>query len=54
MESTVRATIRQTVVSLHIAPRSLAAAFARVPDPRRALRVTYPLAAVLSLAVAAI
>lgn len=54
MESTVRATIRQTMVSLQIAPRSLAAAFARVPDPRRAASVTYPLAAVLSLAVAAI
>jgi hypothetical protein len=32
----------------------LAAAFAAVPDPRRAASVTYPLAAILTLAVAAI
>jgi predicted transposase YbfD/YdcC len=36
------------------APASLAAAFAGVPDPRRAASVTYPLAAVLALAVAAL
>ncbi|HVA89576.1 MAG TPA: ISAs1 family transposase [Chloroflexota bacterium] len=54
MESTVLAAIRETTNSLRIAPRSLAAAFTRVPDPRRAASVTYPLAAVLSLAVAAI
>ena len=35
-------------------PSSLAAAFAAVPDPRRAASVTYPLAAVLALAVAAL
>jgi predicted transposase YbfD/YdcC len=39
---------------LMIAPRSLAAAFATVPDPRRAASVRYPLAAVLALAVAAV
>jgi predicted transposase YbfD/YdcC len=33
---------------------SLAAAFTRVPDPRRQASVTYPLAALLSLAVAAL
>ncbi|MGH2388294.1 MAG: ISAs1 family transposase [Chloroflexota bacterium] len=54
MESTVLATIPQTGIPLPIAPRSLAAAFMRVPDPRRAASVVYPLAAVLSLAVAAI
>jgi predicted transposase YbfD/YdcC len=42
------------MVPLQIAPRSLAAAFTRVPDPRRVASVVYPLAAVLSLAVAAI
>lgn len=47
MESTPRAA--QAVVS-----SSLAAAFAHVPDPRRAASVGYPLAAMLSLAVAAI
>jgi predicted transposase YbfD/YdcC len=36
------------------APTSLAAAFAAVPDPRRAASVRYPLAAVLALAVAAV
>jgi len=41
-------------VPLLVSPRSLAAAFTRVPDPRRAASVTYPLAAVLSLVVAAI
>ena len=54
MKSTASATVRQAVVPLLIAPRSLAAAFARVPDLRRAASVAYPLAAVLSLAVAAI
>src|SRR4051812_25366339 len=39
---------------LVIAPRSLAAAFAQVPDPRRAASVVYPLPAILTLAVAAI
>jgi predicted transposase YbfD/YdcC len=37
-----------------IAPTSLAAAFAQVPDPRRAASVVYPLAAVLALAVTAL
>ena len=54
MESTVSAAIRPVESPVRMAPRSLAAAFARVPDPRRAASVTYPLAAVLSLAVAAI
>jgi predicted transposase YbfD/YdcC len=36
------------------APTSLAAAFAGVPDPRRTASVTYPLAAILALAVAAL
>jgi predicted transposase YbfD/YdcC len=48
MESTPRVAA-QSVVSV-----SLAAAFAAVPDPRRAASVVYPLAAMLSLAVAAI
>lgn len=37
-----------------VSPASLAAAFAAVPDPRRAASVVYPLPAVLALAVAAI
>src|SRR5688500_4505811 len=37
-----------------VSPRSLAAAFAQVPDPRRAASVVYPLAAILGLAVAAL
>jgi predicted transposase YbfD/YdcC len=37
-----------------VTPPSLAAAFTRVPDPRRQASVTYPLAALLSLAVAAL
>jgi predicted transposase YbfD/YdcC len=43
-----------TPTPLVIAPTSLAAAFAMVPDPRRAASVRYPLAAVLALAVAAV
>jgi len=39
---------------LVVAPTSLAAAFAAVPDPRRATSVRSPLAAVLALAVAAV
>ena len=39
---------------LPVSPRSLAAAFAHVPDPRRHASVTYALAAMLTLAVAAI
>jgi len=37
-----------------VSPQSLARAFEAVPDPRRAASVTYPLHAVLALAVAAI
>jgi len=37
-----------------VSPRSLAAAFAHVPDPRRAGSVTYALSAILTLAVVAI
>ncbi len=37
-----------------VSPQSLAAAFAAVPDPRRAGSVTYPLAAILTLAVCAL
>ena len=37
-----------------VSPSSLAAAFAQVPDPRRAASVTYPLPAILALAVAAL
>ena len=37
-----------------VSPASLAAAFAAVPDPRRAASVVYPLPAVLALAVAAL
>lgn len=39
---------------LPFSPRSLAAAFARVPDPRRVKSIIYPLPALLTLAVAAI
>ena len=42
------------VAPLSVAPSSLAAAFAQVPDPRRAASVVYPLPAILALAVAAI
>jgi predicted transposase YbfD/YdcC len=54
VESTLFATVRSSWSPVQIAPRSLAAAFTRVPDPRRTASVTYPLAAVLSLTVAAI
>jgi predicted transposase YbfD/YdcC len=54
MESTVPAPVWQASLPVLPTPRSLAAAFTRVPDPRRAASVVYPLAAVLSLAVAAI
>src|SRR5512133_2384610 len=40
--------------ALTVSPPSLAAAFAAVPDPRRAASVVYPLAAILALAVAAL
>jgi predicted transposase YbfD/YdcC len=39
---------------LTVSAESLAAAFAAVPDPRRAASVVYPLAAILALAVAAL
>src|SRR5664279_499020 len=54
MESTVPASMRLAVIPVIISPRSLAAAFTRIPDPRREASVTYPLAALLSLAVTAI
>ena len=54
MESTVPASVDQAALPLRVAPRSLAAASIRVPDPRRVASVAYPLAAVLSLAVSAI
>jgi hypothetical protein len=54
MKSTAPAVLQQMSVPLQIAPRNLAAAFTRVPDPRRVASVTYPLVAVLSLAVTAI
>ena len=41
-------------VPLSVSPRSLAAAFAHVPDPRRPASVTYALSAILTLTVAAI
>lgn len=44
----------QAHVPLAVSPRLLAAAFARLPDPRRAASVTYALSAMLTLAVAAI
>ena len=54
MESTALAGVGQAAIPLRVAPRSLAAAFGRVPDPRRVASVAYPLAAVLALAVSAI
>jgi len=42
------------VCALSVSPTSLAAAFATVPDPRRAASVRYPLPAILTLAVAAL
>lgn len=41
-------------VILSVSPTSLAAAFAQIPDPRRQASVTYSLASMLTLAVAAI
>jgi predicted transposase YbfD/YdcC len=40
--------------ALSVAPGSLAAAFAHMPDPRRAASVIYPLPAILAMAVAAL
>ena len=54
MESTASASVDQAATPLRVGPRSLAAAFGRVPDPRRVASVAYPLAAVLALAVSAI
>ena len=55
MESTPRPAVVATPAAPRpVAPTSLAAAFATVPDPRRVASVTYPLAAVLALAVAAL
>ena len=51
MESTVPAS---PSAMLAVTPTSLLAAFAAVPDPRRAASVTYPLPAVLALAVSAL
>ena len=42
------------VAPLSVSPASLAAAFAQVPDPRRAASVIHPLPAILALAVAAL
>jgi predicted transposase YbfD/YdcC len=44
----------QAAAALAVSPRSLAAAFAQVPDPRRSASITYALSAMLTLAVAAI
>jgi hypothetical protein len=54
MESTARAAVATAVIPTVVSPRSVAAAFTRIPDPRRAASVAYPLAALLSLAVTAI
>ena len=54
MESTASASVDQAATPLRVGPRNLAAAFGRVPDPRRVASVAYPLAAVLALAVSAI
>lgn len=50
----VRATLETLAPPPAVGPLSVAAAFAFVPDPRRQASVQYPLAALLSLAVAAI
>jgi hypothetical protein len=39
MESTAPAAIRVSVEPVQLTPRRLAAAFSRVPDPRRVARV---------------
>lgn len=54
MQDTLPADPVATAAPIVVSPESLAAAFARVPDPRRAASVTYPLPAILALAVAAI
>jgi hypothetical protein len=52
--SRLRATLATEPILWTVRLPSLAVAFAGVPDPRRQASVTYPLAAVLSLAVAAL
>ncbi len=52
MQSTVSDSASATPCA--VSPASLAAAFASVPDPRRQASITYPLAAILALAVSAI
>jgi predicted transposase YbfD/YdcC len=56
MQSTASTVPTTTAVSgpLSLSPRSLAAAFGQVPDPRRAKSIRYTLPAILTLAVAAI
>ena len=54
MQSTAPTTTREARAPVPLTPRSLAAAFTRVPAPRRVASVAYPLAAVLALAVSAI
>jgi hypothetical protein len=54
VECTLAAPAPATAPALAVAPPSLLAAFAAVPDPRRQASVAYPLPAVLALAVAAI
>ena len=54
MQSTAPTPVRAALAPVHLTPHSLAAAFTRVPDPRRVASVAYPLAAVLALAVSAI
>lgn len=43
-----------TTATQTITPASLVAAFATIPDPRRAASVVYPLPAMLALTVAAL
>jgi predicted transposase YbfD/YdcC len=54
MESTIPVAAERVAAPLVVSVRSLAAAFTRIRDPRRAASVRYPLAAMLSLAVAGI
>ena len=48
MESTIPAATSAVASVLVVSAPSLAAAFTRMPDPRRAKSVAYPLAAVLT------
>lgn len=54
MECTPVTVAPATVAACVVAPQSLLAAFAAVPDPRRQASAAYPLAAMLALAVAGI